>query len=170
MYKYTLIAFWFLLLSSGCIGDETIQGEGSIINIGDRLPTLDLILSDETHIDDKMLAGKVVMVLLFTTECPDCRKQLPIVEEIYQSFKDRNEIVLFGISRKDMNVAAYWEEHKLTFPYSAQPDLKLYNKFAHTTVPRIYITAKTGEVYAMFDDDPIPEYEVLYKIVSALIK
>ncbi|MCD8264005.1 MAG: redoxin domain-containing protein [Tannerellaceae bacterium] len=94
MYKHATVIFLVLFFAFGCIKDEKIDGEGSIIGIGDRLPSLNLILSDGTYVTDNLLSGKIVVILLFTTECPNCRQQLPAIEALYQTFQGQEDIII----------------------------------------------------------------------------
>ena len=45
-------------------------------------------------------------------------------------------------------------------PYSAQEDRSVYEKFAKTRIPRIYIS-KDGIIRHIFTDDPVPSYDDL---------
>ena len=75
------------------------------------------------------------------------------------------------ISREDPfeSVSTYWSENNLTMPYSAQSDRKIYELFAKTRVPRIYI-AKDGVIKAIFTDSPVPDYDALVKALEEIKK
>ncbi|MCM8855774.1 MAG: TlpA family protein disulfide reductase [Candidatus Thiodiazotropha sp.] len=54
-----------------------------------RLPTMD----DET-IDIEALKGKVVVVNFWATWCPPCRREMPSLERLYQTSKEKGLVVL----------------------------------------------------------------------------
>ena len=53
-------------------------------------------------------------------------------------------------------------------PYSAQSDRKVYNLFAQTRIPRVYLIDKDGIIRYIFTDDPIPDYDVLNNSLAEL--
>ena len=55
-------------------------------------------------------------------------------------------------------------------PYSAQESRYVYNKFASTRIPRVYICDKDGIIRYIFTDDPIPVYDDLMSSLESLIR
>ena len=87
---------------------------------------------------------------------------MPRIQRLYDTYASKG--VRFAlISREDgeASVAAYWEEHGLTMPYSAQEGRTVYELFAYRRVPRIYVSDSTGTIRHIFTDDPIPTEEIL---------
>lgn len=158
-------------LLSSCIKDDAEEVKGANIQVGDNLPSLSLKLSDGTNINDSFLAGKVSVILFFNTSCADCAEQLPIVESVYQSVKDDDEVALFAVSRAqgEAYVEKYWEDNEYTLPYSAQSDIYVYSLFAKRVVPRIYIADKKGVVRFMYDDNPIADEVSLKNAIGRLL-
>ena len=92
--------------------------------------------------------------MFFYTPCGDCKQAMPIINEVYERNKDNERMRWIAISRSEgeQNVAAYWEENHFSLPYSAQADRTVYDLFAYSGVPRIYITNRQGTVCATYDD------------------
>lgn len=65
-------------------------------------------------------------------------------------------------------MAAYWKEQGFTLPYSAQEDRTVYELFAQTGVPRIYIVDEEGIIRSLFTDQMLPEWEELVKALDKL--
>ena len=82
--------------------------------------------------------------------CTDCRKELPIVQELYEEFSDRINFMAISRAEGRESVATYWEKEKLEIPYSAQTDRNVFGLFAKTTIPRIYIADASGTVKYIF--------------------
>ena len=93
------------------------------------------------------LRGKVVLVDRWGVKCPPCRKLLPEVEHIWQSFKTKPFVVLGGHCRgwgdKD-GVAALVKEHGLTYPI--YEDAGLVNEPPFDAIPFLYVVDETGKV------------------------
>ena len=55
---------------------------------------------------------------------------------------------MVAISREEgaESVAAYWKEHALEIPWSAQTDRSVYSLFASSVIPRIYFCTAEGIV------------------------
>ncbi|OLF47024.1 hypothetical protein BU202_09815 [Streptococcus cuniculi] len=55
--------------------------------------------SGEELPSDQLLGSKATMLIVWASWCPDCQQQLPIIEKVYQSYKDRVDFV--GINYTD---------------------------------------------------------------------
>jgi len=75
--------------------------------------------------------GKVVLVNIWATWCPPCRKEMPDLEALYESRADRGFIV-FGLSTEDTEIQRQFASEKVSITY---PLLTLEGE-----VPEIYRT------------------------------
>ena len=157
-----------VLCASGCINEKL---EGADLKVGDRLPDFSVVMDDGTTVSDEILKGNISCVVFFHTSCPDCQKTLPVVQEIYNEYASEN-IIFTLISREQTadEIDVFWKEKSLNMPYSAQSDRKVYNLFAQTRIPRIYMIDKDGIIRYIFTDDPIPSYDDLMSSIESLIR
>ena len=154
--------------AAGCIKEQTA---GSDIRIGDPLPVFEVMMNDDSSVSNVFLRGNVSIVMFFHTSCPDCQQALPRMQQIYDEYAPKD--VLFAlISREESSdeIEAYFDEKGLNMPYSAQNDRKVYEKFAQTRIPRIYINEKGGIIRYIFTDDPVPSYDELKSSLDAVIR
>lgn len=167
----------FMAVSS-CVYDDP-EGEFEI-KVGDQVPDFTVKMNDGTTVTGASLREGVSLIMFFHTSCPDCQNTLPSVQRIYDEFLDKG-VSFAVISRSQVaedtrdvqgnlvpGVAAYWNEQGYTMPYSAQPDRTVYNLFATSRVPRVYI-CKDGEIIRFYTDNPIPTYEELLSDVESLL-
>ena len=144
---------------------------GADLSVGDRIPDFTVEVSDGTSLTGAQLRQGVCCIVFFTTICPDCREILPHVQRLYDEYADKG--VRFAIiSREDgyESVSTYWMEQGFTMPYSAQSDRTVYELFARTRVPRVYI-CRHGEIKQIFTDQPSnPTYEVLRAVLEEMLK
>lgn len=138
---------------------------GADLAIGDPIPDFSVTMNDGTVVTGEELRQGVSCIMFFTTACPDCRQTLPHVQSFYDDFSGKG-VTFALISREEglESIQTYWTEQNFTMPYSAQTDRRIYELFAQTRVPRIYI-CKNGLIRAVFTDNPNPTYEDLVQVL-----
>lgn len=163
----SISVFLFLLLSS-CIKDGY---EGADLKTGDSLPDFEVVMSDGTVVSDESLKGNISVIVFFNTLCPDCRKEFPMLQEIYDEYTPEGVCFAF-ISREEgeSSIDAYWKQNGLNMPYSAQQDRSVYEKFARMSIPRIYINDKDGIIRYIYTDNPVPSYDEISSSLDDLIR
>lgn len=161
------------LLSGNCISDDgKDEQDGANIAVGDELPQFTVDLSNGTGISTEALKGKVSVIMLFSVTCGDCQRQFPIIEQLFEHYKQEDDVLIFGISRAqgEEEVSAFWTGNNYQMPYSAQSDRYIYSLFAKSIVPRIYISNREGVVQRIFTDNPLATYAQLEATVEQLLK
>ena len=147
-----------LLLLAGCsISDPEVQN----IREGDRLPDFVVEMQDGTSLSGSELREVPSLILFFNTTCPDCRKTIPVVQKAYENFGKTVRFVAISRAQQSDEVKSWWSSNGISIPYSAQPDRKVYELFASSRIPRIYISGSDGIVEACFADNPCPDYDLL---------
>ncbi len=150
-----------------------------IISEGDRMPSFAarVSISDSSDwryglgdvFDTSELQGKVGIVVFFHTSCDDCKRELPVVQSVYDNIKDNVSISLVCISRAESepDIRDYFSSNGLSLPYSAQPDRKIYGMFASEGIPRIYVADTEGIVKKVYTDSNAPDYAELMKVIES---
>ena len=160
---------WIVVLGlvlSSCIKER----QGEELGVGDRLPDFEVVMNDGSIVSDDILGKGVSVVRFFHTSCPDCQQALPRMQQIYDESASKG-VVFALVSREQsaVDVEAYFGENCLKLPYSAQNDRKVYEMFAQTRIPRIYICEKGGIIRYIFTDDPVPTYELIKSSLDSVI-
>lgn len=124
--------------------DDVITPEDNIVNVGDVLPAFTVTMSDGTLLSSSDLRGKPSLIVFFSTTCPDCQRELPLLNERYLAHGADTTFVAISREESQENVAAYWSAHAFSLPYSAQTDRSVYSLFARKGIPRIYISDSHG--------------------------
>lgn len=141
-----------ILLVSSCSmmnPGEIIPKENSV-NVGDRLPAFTVLMNDGSWLSTAQLQGKPSLIVLFSTSCPDCRRELPLLNDRFLAHGADTTFVAISREQGPESVSAYWTEHNLSIPYSAQTDRTVYSLFAQEGIPRIYISDAECVVRAVF--------------------
>lgn len=136
------------------------------VKVGDTVP--DFILEGvDGDVKSSSLQGKVFMITFFDTGCPDCRNEFPILQQIYDKYKD--VVPMFHVPRSQPieTVNEYWAKEGLTLPVCTAPGL--YYKFAEKTIPRTYIVDREGVVRAIYTDSPIADFNTLDTMLTQVL-
>lgn len=156
----TLVGALVAVLFTACF----TEGDGEGIATGDRLPTFSVLLDGGvsyasngevtnlagTRFDSSIRDGQGVVVVFFHTQCPDCQRELPLLDALYREGRlTGRRIVCISREEDGASVAAFWSAHTLSLPFSAQPDRSIYNLFASSGIPRIYVSDATGIITAV---------------------
>lgn len=125
---------------TGCITEE--EPEGADLKVGDPIPAFSVTLDDGRTFGSELLRTGDGIIVFFSTECPDCRRELPGIQKLYDSLTPQQQLRMACIARDEdaERIGAYWIGNGLTLPYSPQPDRSVYNLFATYTIPRLYRT------------------------------
>ncbi len=148
-----------LLLCLTLVGCSSVDEDGDDVvervKVGDHVPSfsVDIVVpsaegeASRSTFSTAMLTGETVIVL-FNTSCPDCQRDLPLLDAYYRQHQGDAGFQMVAISREEpeASVAAFWKAKGLLIPYSAQEDRRIYNLFATSIIPRIYFVSQQGIV------------------------
>ena len=133
-------------------GCGSIHEEDDVVErivVGSRVPIFSVNVVDyeglTTSFSTNRLYGETVIVF-FSTQCKDCQRELPELNEYYLKHKDDDGFQMVAISRAEgeQSVADFWSANNLQIPYSAQEDRKIYDLFASSVIPRVYFVSSSG--------------------------
>ena len=163
---YTFLML-FVCTSTGCVTDDDPKGPS--LQVGDPLPQFSVTLNNGVEISTANLKGKVPVIVFFNTGCSDCRQELPVIQQLWDNYKENSNVVIAVIAREETKeeIQKYWAENGLSMPFSPQDNKEVYNLFAPSVIPRIYIADKSGIITATFDDSGMPSLETL---ISEIVK
>lgn len=135
-----LIAAYILLACTSCIKESDPETDAkNYITTGSTVPEFTVYGDDGSEFNSAQFAGKRSLLIFFTIECPYCRAELPLVEELWQMIKDDTNMTVVAVSRNDEPLGEYWASAGLTMPRYRDRGRSAYDQFANITVPRFYI-------------------------------
>lgn len=167
MMRLLKICIGALCLLSSCINDDPVKGAD--LKVGERIPDFSVMMNDGSTLTSADLGKGVSVIVFFHTGCPDCARTLPVIQSIHDAYKDDN-VVFALISREEGSdtIGRFWKENAMTLPYSAQSTREIYELFASSRIPRVYICLD-GTIKALFTDDPTPSYQDVDSVLKELI-
>lgn len=160
--KYILLPIVIVLAS--CINDEDYSI--GIISSGDKLPQFEAKLNDGSVFEPSKAAERPIVLIFFNTSCEDCRAELPIVQQVYEELNESATFIAIAREENAQSIEEYWKANGLTLPYSAQNDRYIYNMFAKSGIPRIYIANSSLTVCSAFGPENAPSSEILRSAIE----
>lgn len=147
------LKYWNIMLACLMLwGCGSIHEEDDVVErivVGSRVPIFSVNVVDyeglTTSFSTNRLYGETVIVF-FSTQCKDCQRELPELNDYYLKHKDDKGFQMVAISRAEgeQSVADFWSANNLQIPYSAQEDRKIYDLFASSVIPRVYFVSSSG--------------------------
>ena len=154
----------FSIILCSCVNDTEPR---SVISAGDRVPEFSVTMADGSVVrSPSSLSGKVSVIAFFSTSCSDCQAQLPELQKAYDRSEDVGFILIARQETKE-SIEAYWLENSLSLPYSPQSDRSIYNMFAISGIPRVYVVDPSLTIAAQFGPEGVSA-DTLCNIISTL--
>lgn len=153
------------LFLTGCVLEGT---DSKDIMPGDQVPAFRVQMDDGTFLSSEDLLGKSSLILFFHTSCPDCARTIPVVQKAYERYAGQIRFVAISRAQNADEIKSWWKEFGITIPFSAQKDRQVYQLFASSRIPRVYICNSKGIVVSSYDDNPCPTYENLEQDLDKL--
>lgn len=147
MSRLLAVLFIAIMSFSGisfALGDSIDRDTGEVLKEGDILPLFSLSMLEDDVINSCEGKEKSFIIVFFNTNCSDCKKELPVIQEFYTHYFQDFQLVcvsrdLKGKYQSEEEINNYWKAHHFTMPFVVQTDRILYDQFARFGIPRIYI-------------------------------
>ena len=132
----------------GCIGEK--EEPEWYLQPGDVLPPFEVTTIEGIKVGSAESYKAELIIVFFNTTCPDCQRELPILQRQYEENlslpeSERSQYICISREEGTADVEQYWREKHFTLPVSAQNDRSIYSKFASIGIPRIFY-AKDGVI------------------------
>jgi thiol-disulfide isomerase/thioredoxin len=106
---------------------------------------------DGTAVDRESLAGKVVVLDMWATWCGWCFQGLPLLEKVYQRYRDNDQVVILAVNKDDVavtnaKVVESFAQHKLTIPIVRDQQQIAERVFHLEGLPTMIVLGRDGTV------------------------
>jgi len=111
--------------------------------------------ADGSEFHSRQLGGKVVVMAIWASWCPSCRKQLPILDTLQQFYREDDvQLLSFSFDRSERTHEQFVREQRLRFPsiFARNGEglkvVKMLQESAGTleAVPTVLIYDKQGQL------------------------
>ncbi|MHB8776974.1 MAG: TlpA family protein disulfide reductase [Anaerolineales bacterium] len=147
------IGIMFMLLLNKSSASTQATQDFSAIPVKVDFAVPELILEDlsgnPVSLDDQR--GSVVLVNLWATWCPPCRKEMPTLQAFYEKYKS-HDFILIAINQEEPleTVAPFVDEFGLTFPVWLDLKYQAQRVFNTMNLPSSYVIDRNGIVRLMW--------------------
>jgi thiol-disulfide isomerase/thioredoxin len=147
--------FMNVLAAAGAVG---LPLSALAAAVGDRVDWRDVALLDGRTLSASALTGRVVVVGIWASWCPFCKRQSPLLQQLHDAHGGRGlELLTFSIDREPAKARAYMVEHRYTFPAAtatAQSD-KWFGP--REGLPEVYVVDRDGRIVFKEAKEMFPE-------------
>ena len=137
------------------IGFRCCQGAQPVVDgerlpggkVGDTVQSWSLTTLDGQPFDSAQLSGKAHVLTFWASWCGPCRKELPVLADLYARYQDQGfAVVGINIDQEPSKARAYLKQNPLPFPSVADTDSALMSRFDAVSVPTAFWVTASGEI------------------------
>lgn len=149
--KRILLCVATIVALCSCIGeeDEYTYENTSIVKVGDKAPDFTVELLSGEKITLSSLQEKALMLIFFSTGCPDCQAQFAEMQRLVSQPEPHFRIIAISRAESRETTAAFIQKYGLNIDVGIDPDRSIYDKYATRFVPRNYLIDSFGEIKAL---------------------
>lgn len=133
----------------GKVGDQLLDWSGPLVG-GGTLGTKDL-------------AGKPIVMTFWASWCAPCKKELPVLAEFHEQYKDAGlQVIGINVDENPAAARAYLKSNPLPFPVVLDGKKDIMNRFHSRGVPTTFWVTADGTIRQRsigYDDDARPKVE-----------
>jgi peroxiredoxin len=125
--------------------EVTSQDERSVIAPEFALPGLS---GSPVRLSDHQ--GKVILLNFWATWCPPCRAEMPSMETLYQTYRDRGLVILAvsGDRAGRSVVESFVQDRGVTFPILMDANGEVFAQYGVRGLPTSYLLDRRGRVFS----------------------
>ena len=124
------------------------------LDVGNIAPDVDLVAMDGTRYKLSDFRGQVILLNFWATWCGYCKEEMPMMQELYEKYKDQNfTVIAVDVRETEEQVYEYLDEMeseegvRLTFPIYMDKKGDLFGKFNKSNgFPQTYIIDQNGVI------------------------
>lgn len=136
--------------SAGASASPEAMKALAILEVREKTPVPDVTLPtlEGRPLALKELRGKVLLVNFWATWCLPCQWEMPLMEKLYQAYRDRGFVVV-AISVDQQGAGAvrpFVESRKLTYPVLLDTQLEGARSFGLRGIPATFLIDRDGLV------------------------
>jgi peroxiredoxin len=109
-------------------------------------PTFSLPQTNGGQVDLASYAGRPVLLVFWTTSCPICQRELPMLNRMEPEFRDRGITVLPICLGGEDEARSYLDSNRIGLNSLYDPEGRVARAYHVNGVPRMVLIGKDGKV------------------------
>ncbi|MDQ6930939.1 MAG: TlpA family protein disulfide reductase [Candidatus Eremiobacteraeota bacterium] len=140
----------FGLLYFGSAGPQRGIGPGSLA--GSPAQSFPLQSLSGTPASLRTFRGKIIVLNLWASWCPPCRAEMPDLQRLYRTYKNRGVVVL-GVNQGEsaQRAGSFARSLQIDFPVLLDQSQQYGRVYAALGLPSTFVIDRTGMVASGFD-------------------
>lgn len=119
--------------------------------LGRAAPEFKFMDLDGKEVTPASLKGKVAVLDVWATWCEPCRMSLPLLEKVYQQYKDNDKVTFLAVSvdqtqTEDKDVTKAFEDLKVHLPIARDPEQHTGKLLSVSSIPAMILIDAKGNV------------------------
>jgi peroxiredoxin len=117
-----------------------------VVLAGQAAPTFRLARLDHGYLNTADFRGKAYVVAFWASWCDPCRKELPVVQQVYAAHHGALPVVGVTFQDPQSDSRAFVQEHHITFPITPDDGYRIAKAFGVVNVPTTFFVDAQGIV------------------------
>ena len=123
--------------------------------IGEAMPNVTIVTADSKEKTSADFKGKKTVYVAWASWCPDCQQELPILNELRQSYQDTIEFVPVNLLVKGETpekAQAFLKEKGLEFNYYSDKEKSFQKALEIHSIPTMIFVGQDGTIKHVIDE------------------
>ena len=123
--------------------------------IGEAMPNVTIMTADSKEKTSADFKGKKTVYVAWASWCPDCQQELPILNELRQTYQDSIEFVPVNLLVKGETPEkgqSYLKDNQLEFNYYSDKEKNFQQTMEIHNIPTMIFVDQDGKIKNVIDD------------------
>lgn len=129
------------------IYNTATKDQAEVLQVGDKAPDFALVDMNGKKHQLSEYKGQGVFLNFWGTWCKPCEREFPLIDEQYQTYKDKGvEVLAVNIAEPKLSVQKYIDRKELTFPVLIDHTKSVMRAYNIDPLPTTLLISPEGKI------------------------